>query len=400
LDAGMRLSAAVAAKEKQMAELEMKRQREFAESFTPLKPRVERDPAGTVFKYSPDIRHAYMVGRTILADDYAPAAQRAVAFTSAIDKSLEEQRALGASDRDAKALPNEDARALVTGLKEAKGPVAVAKFHSLQMVSGPHWPRVFGELVDAGLSPKYQILGWLDPARDATQVNAVSQVLNVSRDVLKKDLGSDSDADVRSLFDEIEDDYANFRTTWEFGPFGASAKDQAAGVIEAAKDVGLLIYRNTGDKDEGRREAFALFNNHFAIVESSNVHAIIPRELGIDDSDVEDATAFMQTRERIEASAPISVKSGMEEVGSEEVRTFEAEFRREQTLRAASSSGVWATNATGDALVLLLPFDNGVAYSPVRNDRDEPYEIPFGKVRELAARHRATLPVGLGGMVQ
>jgi hypothetical protein len=49
---------------------------------------------------------------------------------------------------------------------------------------------------------------------------------------------------------------------------------------------------------------------------------------------------------------------------------------------------------------LLMPLGNGVSYAPLRNANGEPYEIALGKVRELAAQHRASKPIGFGGMVQ
>jgi hypothetical protein len=136
----------------------------------------------------------------------------------------------------------------------------------------------------------------------------IGQALNVTRDDLKKDIGSE--ADVKDLFDNIEADYADFRQTWELGPYGDLSRKQSTGIIEAAKDVALLIYRKTGDADEARHFAFSLFDANFEVVTSTNVQAIVPRDLRIDASDVEDATELMQTRERIEAFAPLTFKSG------------------------------------------------------------------------------------------
>lgn len=303
---GIRLGGAVAAKEKQLLELAEKQRKEFLDAFTPVKPRTERDPAAYVFNYTPEVRKAYSVAAGLLADENATPEQKGKAWTGAMASSIAEQKALGISERDAKVLPIDQAKTLVNKLIEAKGPDAVKQFYELRDLAGPYWDKMFGELVDQKLPPEFQVLGLLNPVTDPAQVNSVAQVLNISAEDLKKDLGTAGSTVEADLLKPIEDDLADFRQAFEFGPF-SGGKDQAAAIIGAAQKVALNRYRLTGNINKAKDEAKALIREHVMVMNGGNVNAVIPTDTRLTEGQIEAATEFMQGRQRIENFDPLTI---------------------------------------------------------------------------------------------
>jgi hypothetical protein len=391
LDSSIRLNAAVAAKEKQIRDEQEKARKEFVENFSPLKPRPERDPAGWVFKHgSGEVSQAYLVAEKVLADPDAEPAVKAKAWQRALDMSLEEQRALGLSERDAKLLPNDQAKTLVNKLMEAKGPDAARMFYEIRDLTGVHFDKVYSELVDQKLPAEFQVLALLDPIGNPAQVNSVSQVLGVSMDTLKADLGAAGSTIKADLLDPIEEDLTEFRQALEFGPFGDTAKQQAASIIEAAKKVALNHYRLTGDLGEAQERASALINDNIDVMTGPNLNALIPRDVGVSESDIEVVTSFMQTRAQIDLFDPLTI--GVAEVESPgALGEAQAEFRRNRTRETAKNYGIWTTNDRSDGLVLLVPAGNGTSFLPLMNENGDPYEIKFSEVSDIAKGRRAAL---------
>lgn len=391
LDDAARLWKDVEDTKKRLAEQQEKLSKEFIDAFVPVKPRTDRDPAAFVMKYSPVAAKAYGVADAVNADPEATLEQKIAATTRAFAVSIEEQKMLAQargvpfSERDAKLLSIPQAKAMVNGLMEAKGPDAVRQFYALRDQTGSYFGKVYGELVDQGLPPEFQILGMLDPVQNPAQVNSVMHILGVPTETLKKDLGAASTTLDADLFNPIEDELAEFRQAWEYGPYGDAAKQQASGMIEAAKKVALNHYRLTGDAGEATRRAVALIEDNVEIVVGDNIRAVVPKETGLTETEIEAATEYMSARARIDEFDPLPI-GAPEVIGEGDIGEEQRKFRAERTRNAASKFGVWTTNDTGDGLMLVVPLGDGVATTRLFNAKGEPYEIKFKDIPVLAKK--------------
>jgi Mor family transcriptional regulator len=406
LDDAATLWKEVETTKKQMADEQEKQNKEYVDAFVPIKPRTERDPAAFVAKYSPVAAKAYGIADAVKANPEATLEQKVEAQTRAYAISIEEQKMLAAargvpfSERDTKILPVSQAKAIVNSLTEAKGPDAVKAFFAMRNETGSYFAKIHGELVDQGLTPEFQLLGLLDPIQNPAQVNSVAQIIGVSSETLKKDLGSAGSSINTELLDPIEDGLSEFRQAFELGPFGG-AKQQASSLIEAAKKVGLNHYRLTGDVGEATRRAVALIDENVDVVTGENIRAIIPREANVSVSDVELATEYMSNRARIDDFDPMPIGVA-EEAGTGETAEAQVKFRADRTRDTAMNFGIWTTNDRGDGLTLLVPMGNGTSYTRLFNAKGEPYDIKFSDVPVLAKKgeRKLDIPEPQGGLVR
>jgi hypothetical protein len=234
-------------------------------------------------------------------------------------------------------------------------------------------------------------------------LEAFAAVLGVSDVELKKNLGlPEGDTTLAKLVDNVEGDLADFRQAFEFGPFGGG-RAQASGMIDAARAVALDQFRQTGNAEDARRRAVALIRDHVAIITSPTVKAVVPK--GLDEAQIEAATAFRQSPAEIDKFDPMSIGTPEAQETGERGKD-QAAFRRDRTRAAAANYGVWATNERSDGLVLLVPTGNGTSYTRLLNGNHDPYEIKFSELKDVANKGKqATAPAGdvpqiAGGLVQ
>lgn len=301
IETGMQLSASVAATEKRIWDQEQKKVKDFSENFSKLKPRKDRDPAGTLHTYNAEVRQAFDVAATIMASD-ADIALKTKAWHKALDTSLAYQKELGLSERDAKALPVEHAKTMVNTFAEAKGTDAVRMFYELKEMAGGHFNKIYGELTEQGLTGDFMTLAVLDPVMDAAQVSSVERIIGVSTTDLKKDLPPTTETE---LLNPLEDELSEFRRAYELR--GPGARERAGGIVETAKKVALDHYRVTGNLVESLRRGAELVNANIEVVETSTIHAVVPKEYGIDDATLEETAEFMQLRAKIDEFDPLTI---------------------------------------------------------------------------------------------
>lgn len=380
LDEAVRLNEGVWRVRDAIGKAEEADRKEFQSFFDLSKPRSDRDPAGYVAKKSDRVGAAFINAQAADADEEADFETKAGTWREAIDTTLEEQEALGITGAQAKALPTDAAKAMVHNFAESKGPEATAKFYKLKEQSGEHWDKVFGELVEQKLPPAYQILSFLEPARDATLVNAVGQVLNLSEADLKANLGDAESTVKQDVLDQVEVELEDFLQALELG-YGNSAKQMGNGFSVAIKNVALLHYRAHRDAGAAVEFATGAINNAFEVVETSNVQAIVPREFPVSSAEIEDAADAKQLKSEIEAFNPVVFS----------YPDKDPEMDKSRTISAAANSGIWVTNETGDGLALIVPVGGGVTYQPLVNVKGERYEIKFSDMGKIAKEHRIAM---------
>lgn len=373
----VKLSAQSAEVRNKIAAYEEKRVKEFIAAVDPSKPRAARDPAGFVTTHVPDVQGAFGYAQNLMGDQNATPQDKTAAWSRALEGSLAEQKALGVPDP--KLLPNDLSKSIVNDLTESKtGQEIVGKFASYRELFGAYWPQVYGELVDQKLPASYQIFGFVD-GRDPGQMNAVAQILNVKQEELDKNLGSAGAGVTKGLLQPLEDDMAPFMQAFEFGNVTPATRAQSAGMMQALKMIALNQYRQNGGDAAGAKEyAKRIILDHLDVIGDSNVHALVPKELGLTPAEVSAAASQIQTRKDIESFDPIAIKGNIP--GGND------KFWRERTISTAANFGVWTTNEKGDGLVLMVPLGDGSSYVRLLNKQGKAYELKFADVSSTLAK--------------
>lgn len=211
-----------------------------------------------------------------------------------------------------------------------------------------------------------------DFAGDPVLSHRLAQVQEIGSAELKKGLDKGSVSDTRKA---VADSMRPFRAAFETASFAGGAAERSNAISSMVEDLAFLYLRQGEDSTAAAEHAFNdVVGSKFEVIDTGAIAAYMPRAAGVSVADVEDATEFLQTREKVEAFAPalFGDTGGVPEV------TYE------RTVTAAVNSGVWVTNEDATGLVLMLNFHGG-GMLPLIDKHGKPYEMLFGDAPAIVA---------------
>lgn len=327
------------------------------------------DPAGYLMRHNEAI-----------AGDFEAAGDDPERFQGALEARLAAQ-----GDRAGLALPNTSRRLL--GANEARGEVSrilsapveerAALMSGLEQRYGKFYGQAVGEMSAQGLDSRHVVLSTL--VDDIAGSQAMGEVITLGRTELTKSIDKKVAGDITQA---VGTALAPWRTAFEFASPVGDAAPVSNGVVSAVQDLALLYFRQTGDQAQSiDRATSQVVLDRYDVLQTSSVRAYVPRVSRdgepIESGLVETGAGGARTREQIERFRPLPVDGSVVD-----------EVARERTIRTAVNSGIWATNATGDGLVLMLPFAGG-GHIPLQNARGEFYEVSFERLMAIGSSIRA-----------
>lgn len=386
------LASSVHQAEEALRREEEAKAKKLQDMFDLSKAPKDRDPAGYVAEESPEVQRAFDAAVKASFSVDATPEQKTEAWEDAVDTSIKAQMSLpGADESRVKVLPNAQAKRLVQTFSEAPGPQARQAFYDLKGNTGKHWDRVFNELVEQGLPETYHILKLLDPTKDVTEIDALTQGLNQKEADLTKDIALPPSLVKEQITDPLEEKMGDFLQTYETG-YGAETRAQTRGLMQAITNAALVHYRAHRDPQAAVDFAASILPKHLDAINSGNVTAIVPKEENLSGRQVENAALAAQSPERIKEWNPVLFGDGSQ-APRRLADAKEGDFDLNRTMSAAtntnSAGSYWTTNQAGDGLVLWVRL-GGLSASPlVRPKPGDPtqlefYEIKFKDVPELA----------------
>lgn len=330
------------------------------EKYTALGIGTEKpgDPVEYILGTSPELAEA-------LQSDEPEEVQQATS------RLLSEQARLGVPAGRQRALSDVQAVNLVSSVETAPTDERAPQMAQLQETFGEHFDRVFGEMVNAGLSAEMTVLASV--VDDPLASQQISQLIATPESDLKSGIVSD---DLRAIEENVNDDLAEFFQAVEAGDFTGASTSLTAKYRSVVEKLAIQEFRRTGDiKQAVERATSNIILDRYETLFSGSAPdgkgfaAYIPRVLEgqrIEPARVETVADRAQSEDRIKAfdPAPIDAPDSPDFVD------------RQRIIRTATNSGFWVTNESGTGLVLMLPFVGGGAL-PLVNEQGERYEIGF-----------------------
>ena len=282
------------------------------------------DPSAYVLSSNPVVARAYEAAR-----------QDPRQLPAAIGVSLAEQERLGVPSWETRALPEGSASAVAAEFMAIQDPTRQAnRVADLAALYGPHWPRVQGELVEAGLPGTTGVLAGMSAPTQAHARTVLAEAQHEGRPVLERAVGTEVKTDID---DQVREELADLQETLR-GPGGV-------GVYETHREAVSLLalkYASAGanPSEAVKKAAGDVVNDQYQFVGTYRV----PR--GVDLSRVQATVARTESLVRQGGALPL----GVDELTSLDPRLEPAEAQR-QYAASLLASGYIVTNEDETGLV-------------------------------------------------
>lgn len=282
------------------------------------------DPAAYVLSSNPAVARAYEAAR-----------QDPRQLPAAIGVSLAEQERLGVLSWETRALPEGSASAVAAEFMAIQDPTQQAnRVADLAALYGPHWPRVQGELVEAGLPGTTGVLAGMSAPTQAHARTFLAEAQHEGRSVLERAVGTEVKTDID---DQVRVELADLQETLR-GPGGV-------GVYETHREAVSLLalkYASAGanPSEAVRKAAGDVVNDQYQFIGTYRV----PR--GIDLARVQATVARTESLVRQGGALPL----GVDELTSLDPRLEPDEAQR-QYAASLLASGYIVTNEDETGLV-------------------------------------------------
>lgn len=327
IDKAYSLSREVAVAEEKQLKAYEKRQKQFATDFGKVTPWKDRDPAQFVYDDAdPIVRNQFARTAAVMQDENATPKDKQAAFAEQVRVTTEAQTKYGIGERDAKILPVAHAKQVVGELTEAQGAEALTKFYQWRDLAGEHFPRLYRELVAAGLpGGDFQLASQIDPRRDTIENNLLSQVVNVPIETLKANLEQQGNSPAGEIEKAVNESMQDWRAVMGFG-FGGMGAQQTADVMTAINKVALAHYRLPGSNSsvaDSVRVATGIVLNKMEVMEGSHYKVAMPTSYGLSESNIEAVTDFKLKPDQVSGFDPMPFEAPRPMSGVEESLTPE-----------------------------------------------------------------------------
>lgn len=269
-------------------------------------------PADYVYNHSPDLQAA------LKAADTPDKVAQAVNF------SLQLQTRMEIPPDEQKILPSWYAKGVVDKVATSQDPQSVIL--GQRQLFGDKWPRVFGELVKAGLPPEAQVFASFDGEAQTTLRINLAAALKTGEKDLRGALPSDS---VKTVENGVADRLA---------PLLATLPAEKANTYEHAALLAAFNFARNGDADGAVKQATD------AMLANWTFHGTYRVPVAFDGAAVD-----MGLHQLVSKLTPADVDPG----DSLYDPTLSDQFRREQTLAAVQRDPVFVTNRDETGVVLL-----------------------------------------------
>lgn len=309
------------------------------------------DPASYVATYSPSIQRAY--------DAYAESSDDPAVAQQYAQASIAEQARLGVANPQI--LPKAQAESIAQSfyMKPEEGEKLAALIQSEREKWGRYWPKVAGQLMQAGMpSAAIAIARGMDPGA-ATRLAGVS---SVPIDEMKKGV----DKPPGDITTELESNMSDFRKSLD-GVVGG--ENTFSAMYDAAERLSYLYLRQGKGTKEATQQAYdEVLGNHYAFGEVSGRKFRVPVDRDIDS--IEDG-ARLALGKASDLKAPIALGSLSSEEAASDLQ------------RVIAKRGYWVTSANGERGLAL--FLDG---APVLRTDGSVYELTWDELANVSEEQR------------
>ena len=308
------------------------------------------DPAAYVLSTNPQLQSAYQAAQ-----------QDPSLLHQAVSLSLREQERLGVPSWQTRALPKGAATAVAAEFASIADPTQQAnRVADLAALYGPSWPRVQGEMVQAGLP---SVTGVIAQMSSPLQTRARTHLAEASRVGLKTLKGNIGNENSQFISDTVLAELQPLRESLRFNVGGAT-------VYQQQHDAVLLLahaYASAGDdRIQAAKKASAdIINNQYVFQDTYRV------PVGVDPERV----AATVLRVTLSLDGQEALPLGAPEMLSALFPNMEPEEVQRQYARALQDSGTWVTNEMETGLIIVD--QNGI---PAMRPDGTPLEIAFDRL--------------------
>ncbi len=318
----------------------------------------EKDPAGYAMT-SPDMRAAF-----------ERAASDPATYERALATRIEFQKQFGSPPKVLSEAEAKDTVARVIALPAAEQAAVGAQ---LMAGYGVLAPKALAELAGAGLPAGHQVLHTL--AGDPVAAAKMATALGIGHKELVKGIETE---ELKNVRETVAGSLRSFRRAFEGADPSGGAARAFNGIVSAIEDLALIDVR-AGASPSAAAEAAVdtVVGKRYHVIDTAmqwgpdaaRIRAYMPKWIGgtaIDPDAVHRAALAKLNEKEIRAFDP-------EPFGDPNA---DDELSRERTVRTALNSGFWTTDATGEGMVLMVPF-RGAAALPLLNKNRRPYRLDF-----------------------
>lgn len=264
-------------------------------------------------------------------------------------------------------LPKQDAAAKVAEFNAMGSDVAAQALTEYVNGWGNAAPRVMAQLDKAGLAKEYGVA--MRHTDNPGLSQAIVNLASVETKDLVQGLPTASVTDTRQELSELMVDY---RTAFEYAG-GGDAQEIMNKHFAVAEKFALDMVRRGTDPSEAAERAVTQMFPESAVLEN-NARYIQP--MGLDGASVGRGIDNLMDADELRGNIAAVNDPRFPDFADMEV-----------TLSAASRSGIWVNNSSGDGLQLMISLDGYLL--PINNADGSPYEFTF---QEVQAAGEVTFP--------
>lgn len=266
-------------------------------------------------------------------------------------------------------LPASAVTETVTMLNGLGSDVAAQALAQLRDSWGDAAPMVIAQLERGGLAKEYVVA-----MRHADNPGLSQAIVNLAPQTLADLKSGLETTSIRDFNEELNASMAEYRTAFEFGG-GPAAAETFNKNFEVAQKLGLSLIRGGADASTAAaRVVEQMFPE--SVISGNNENLILPS--GLDDTTIGRGMDFLRSEEQLREwdVAPIDDPR------------FPDFADLEVTLSAASRSGIWVNDSTGQGAQLMIGVDG--YYIPLMRQDGTPYSFGFEEINGVGV----SVPIG------
>lgn len=347
IDKWENLENTIRAGEKRALTAGIKQRKDEHESIFPTEDANKTNPVKVFSKVDPDVQRNSQRFNNALAggqedDDDATTdvkEELRLAVDVAGDSLLEAQAKQNISPAYRKLLDNNVAAAFARRIETVEPDKVFGEMEKLRLSAGKHWPQVWKEMQQQGLSDGMIIAGMAETPeqmRDAALATRLKM----------KDIGATlPTGDIKDVKDAMMTEMQPFFTTFARGGVNGP---QVRSFAEGLQKLAIHHLANGSTQEEAVKKAAAMINDQFHFVEGPQISVMLPKETKISPAELEDVLDHFTTPEELEKFNPLRMQKDV--MGS---------LEQHEVISNAMAFGVWRSNAENDGVILMNRLQGG-----------------------------------------
>lgn len=288
----------------------------------------------------------------------------------AIDLNLEKQAELGVPFRKQRVLGKANASDVVGQLMSTKPKERLEASQGLKSQYGRHWPDVYAEMVDAGLSDNVAVMLRME---SPTQRRAAS--LLAEADAFEDQLAKVIDKESKNTIDEnIQAKLSDYLATITAQPGNASEVERTTGAVKTLA-MQYVIQDKLSPAKAAQKAAKDIVTDQYSFIGRVRVPADLSRNMI--EAGLEEALSLVENNENIDPNIIGSMQGTPDDI------------IREQYRKEIKQGGYFITNAQEDGVIL---FDRNGYTVMVKDGKNlKPFELKFIDIEALGRSRPAEI---------